>query len=156
MEKEIQGYLGKIGELWGHIQEMLDGLPPEALDWRPLEGEGDLATNSLAAIAAHVAGSGTYLIQEVVGRQPIHRDREGEFSTRGVDVPTLKARLDAARQAIEKVLSPFTAARLEEDRRYRDRTAKVRWILLHVLEHTASHLGHMQLTRQLWAARNRK
>jgi hypothetical protein len=156
MEKEIQGYLSKIGELWGHVKEMLDGLPQEALEWRPIEGEGELATNSLAAMAAHVAGSGTYLIKEVIGRQPINRDREGEFATRGVDGPALKARLDASQAAIEKVLSPLTAAQMEEDRKYRDRTAKVRWIILHVLEHTGSHLGHMQLTRQLWLARNRK
>ena len=156
MDKEVQGYLTKIGELWGHIKEMLDGLPQEALEWRPFQGQGELATNSLAAIAAHVAGSGTYLIKEVIGRQPINRDREGEFATRGEDVTALKARLDAAQTAIEKVLSPLTAAQLEEDRKYRDRTAKVRWIILHVIEHTGSHLGHMQLTRQLWQARDRK
>lgn len=26
----------------------------------------------------------------------------------------------------------------------------VSWSLLHVLDHTAIHLGHIQLTRQLW------
>jgi hypothetical protein len=26
----------------------------------------------------------------------------------------------------------------------------IAWSLLHALEHTALHLGHMQLTRQLW------
>jgi len=26
----------------------------------------------------------------------------------------------------------------------------VAWALLHALDHTAQHLGHMQITRQLW------
>ena len=107
-------------------------------------------------MAAHLAGSGTYLIKEVIGRQPIQRDREAEFVTRGVNPSTLKARVDAAAKSIEQVLSPFTVGQMEEDRKYRDRTATVRWIILHVIEHTALHLGHMQITRQLWLAKNRK
>ena len=156
MDREVQGYVTTMNELWDQIKGMLDGVPQEALDWKPLQGEGELATNSLAVMAAHLAGSGTYLIKEVIGRQPIQRDREAEFVTRGVNASTLKARLDAAAKNIEQVLSPLTAGQMEEDRKYRDRTAKVRWIILHVIEHTALHLGHMQLTRQLWLAKNRK
>jgi hypothetical protein len=156
MIKEIQGYLTAIGELQDQIKSLLEGLPQEALDWQPIRGEGELATNSLAVIATHLAGSGTYLIKEIIGRQPIHRDREAEFITRGVNASTLKARLDEAIKIAEEVLSPLKEGQMEEDRKYRDRTAKVRWIILHVIEHTAQHLGHMQLTRQLWLAKNRK
>jgi hypothetical protein len=156
MIEEIQGYLTTMKEILDQMKSLLEGLPQEALDWRPIEGEGELATNSLAVMAAHLAGSGTYLIKEVIGRQPVQRDREAEFVTRGVNASTLKARLDAAAKIIEQVLSPLTAGQMEEDRKYRDRTATVRWIILHVIEHTALHLGHMQLTRQLWLARNRK
>jgi hypothetical protein len=156
MIKEIQGYLTTINELQDQIKSLLEGLPQEALDWRPIQGEGDLATNSLAVIATHLAGSATYLIKEVIGGQPVYRDREVEFVTRGVNASTLKARLDAAAKSVEAVLSPLTAGQTEEDRKYRDRTATVRWIILHVIEHTAQHLGHMQLTHQLWLAKNRK
>ena len=156
MIAEIQGYITTMNELWDQIKGMLDGLPQEALDWRPIQGEGELATNSLAVMAAHLAGSGTYLIKEVIGRQPIQRDREAEFVTRGVNAATLKARVDAAAKSIEQVVSSFTVGQMEEDRKYRDRTATVRWIILHVIEHTALHLGHMQITRQLWLAKTRK
>ncbi len=156
MIKEIQGYLTTLNELQDQIKILLEGLPQEDLDWRPIQAEGELATNSLAAMVTHVAGSGTYLIKEVIGRQPIHRDREAEFLTRGMNASTLKARLDAASKVIEEVLSPLTVSQMEEDRKYRDRTATVRWIILHVIEHTAQHVGHMQLTRQLLMAKNRK
>ena len=85
MIKEIQGYLATLNELQDQIKSLLEGLPQEALDWRPIQGEGELATNSLGAIAAHVAGSETYFMKEVIGRQPIQRDREAEFATRGVN-----------------------------------------------------------------------
>jgi hypothetical protein len=156
MIKEIQGYLTTMNELRDQMKSVLEGLPEEALDWRPIEGEGELATNSLGVIVTHSAGSGTYLIKEVIGGQPVHRDREAEFATRRVNASTLKARLDGAVKIVEEVLSPLKESQMEEDRKYRDRTAKVRWIILHVIEHLAQHLGHMQLTRQLWLARNRK
>jgi len=156
MIKEIQGYLTTMNELRDQMKSVLEGLPEEALDWRPIEGEGELATNSLGVIVTHSAGSGMYLIKEVIGGQPAHRDREAEFATRRVNASTLKARLDGAGKIVEEVLSPLKESQMEEDRKYRDRTAKVRWIILHVIEHLAQHLGHMQLTRQLWLARNRK
>ncbi len=152
MNKEVQGYLTTMNELRDQIKSVLEGLPPEALDWKPTEGAGELATNSLGVIATHVAGSGIYLIKEVIGMKPVHRDRDGEFAARGADVSALKGRLDAAAKIIEEVLSPLSEAQMDEDRKYRDRTAKIRWIILHVIEHTALHLGHMQLTRQLWLA----
>jgi hypothetical protein len=156
MIKEIQGYLTTMNELRDQMKSVLEGLPEEALDWRPIEGEGELATNSLGVIVTHLAGSGTYLIKEVIGGQPVRRDREAEFATRRVNASTLKARLDGAVKIIEEVLSPLKESQMEEDRKYRDRTAKARWIILHVIEHMAQHLGHMQLTRQLWLARDRK
>ena len=59
MIKEIQGYLTTMNELRDQIKSVLEGLPEEALDWRPIEGQGELATNSLGVIVAHLAGSGT-------------------------------------------------------------------------------------------------
>ena len=32
----------------------------------------------------------------------------------------------------------------------RGRIVPVRWAILHVIDHTALHLGHMQITYQLW------
>jgi len=50
MLKEIQGYLGKLSELSNQVKTLLDGLPQEALDWRPIRGEGELATHSLRSL----------------------------------------------------------------------------------------------------------
>lgn len=156
MIKEIQGYLTTLNELQDQIKSLLEGLPQEALDWRPIQGEGELATNSLAAVITHLAGSETYFMKEIIGRQPIQRNREAEFVTRGVNVSALKTQLEAAAKSAEEVLSPMTEGQLEEGRKFRDRQVTVRWSILHVIEHTAQHVGHMQLTRQLWLAKSKK
>ena len=156
MIKEIQGYLTTLNELQDQIKSLLEGLPQEALDWRPIQGEGELATNSLAAVITHLAGSETYFMKEVIGRQPVQRDREAEFVARGVNVSALKTRLEAAAKSAEEVLSPMTEGQLEESRKFRDRQVTVRWSILHVIEHMAQHVGHMQLTRQLWLVKSKK
>jgi hypothetical protein len=50
----------------------------------------------------------------------------------------------------------MTEGQLDAGRKFRDRQVTVRWSILHVIEHTAQHVGHMQLTRQLWLAKSKK
>jgi len=156
MRKEIQAYLTKLGDLRNQAKTLLEGLPQEALDWRPIQGEGELATNSLAVMSVHLAGSQTYWMKEIIGRTPIQRDREAEFATKGASVADLKAGLDAAGKIAEEVLSPLTENQMEEERKFREKQITVRAGILQVIDHVAQHIGHMQLTRQLWLAKNRK
>jgi len=156
MRKEIQAYLTKLGDLRNQAKTLLEGLPQEALDWRPIQGEGELATNSLAVMSVHLAGSQTYWMKEIICRTPIQRDREAEFATKGASVADLKAGLDAAGKIAEEVLSPLTENQMEEERKFREKQITVRAGILQVIDHVAQHIGHMQLTRQLWLAKNRK
>ncbi len=153
MTKEIEAYLKVLRELRDQVKRLLEGLPQEALDWRPIEGEGNLATNSLAGMAAHLSGSESFWMKEVIGAQPIHRDRDAEFVTKGKSISELEAMLEAAREKTEDVFTSLEPAQLDETREVRSRTVSVRWSILHVIEHTALHIGHIQLTRQLWMAR---
>ena len=156
MLKEVQIYLTKLGDLRNQAKALLEGLPPEALDWRPIQGEGELATNSLAVMAVHLAGSQVYWMKEIIGRTPIQRDREAEFAAKGVSLADLKARLDASGKIVEEVLSPLSERQMEEERKFRDKPITVRGGILQVIDHVAQHIGHMQLTRQFWLAKNRK
>lgn len=51
-----------------------------------------------------------------------------------------------------QALSETPAERLEAALTARGETVTGRWAVLHALEHTALHLGHLQLTAQLWRA----
>jgi hypothetical protein len=156
MLKEVQAYLTKLGDLRNQAKSLLDGLPAEALDWRPIRGEGELATNSLAVIAVHLAGSQTFWMKEIIGRTPIQRDREAEFATKGISTADLQAKLDTAGKIAEEILSPLTESQMEEGRKFRDKPITVRGGVLQVIDHVAQHIGHMQLTRQLWMAKSQK
>jgi len=150
MHPEVESYLTLLDDLRGQVRDLIAGLPAEALNWRPLAGSEEHATNSLAVLATHIAGAEHYWIGEVVGRLPATRDRDAEFTTEAASDDALNRLLARAGEESREVLSTLGAAELEEVRETRGRTVPVRWCILHVIDHTALHLGHMQITYQLW------
>jgi uncharacterized damage-inducible protein DinB len=147
---ELENYLQRIEDLRGQVGDLIANLSPEALNWRPIEGDEEHSTNSLAVLAAHVAGAEHFWIAEVVGRYPPTRDRDAEFLAKATDVSGLLSRLEAVGTETRQVFSTLTQADLDGTREARGRTVSVRWGILHVIDHTSLHLGHMQITYQLW------
>ena len=147
MIRAFEDYLERLQTVHAEIQKTIDGLPPEALDWTP-----GPETNSLSVLAVHVAGAERYWIGDVVGRDPSGRDRPAEFRVRGLDAATLTARLAEALSHSRTVVEGLTLSEMETERiSPRDgRSVTVAWALFHALRHAAEHMGHMQLTRQLW------
>ena len=149
MNNEITSYLEWIEELRGQVSQIITDLPVEALNWRPVEGE-DHATNSLAVLAAHIAGAEHHWLYEVVGQQPATRDRPTEFVTTAVTPTDLLTKLTTTGEETRQIMTTLTADSLDQTRNRHNHTFTVRWCIMHVIEHTALHLGHMQLTYQLW------
>jgi len=143
----IAPYFEKLSRLHEEFKRELNSLPHEALDWTP----GN-EMNSVAVLAVHTAGAARYIIGEVVGGRPAYRQREAEFTVQGWDHAALMIQLDEALAQHEQVLAELELADLEAARfsPKHNREVKVMWALVHALEHTAMHLGHVQLTRQLW------
>ena len=137
--------------LYKAIEKTVADLPDEALDWKPARD-----MNSLAVLLVHTAGALRFWVGDVAGGQPSGRVRSEEFETRQVDAAELMARLRAALDDAGQVLGELDPAGLGEMRQVadRDESHTVGWALLHALEHTAIHTGHIQITRQLWDQRN--
>jgi uncharacterized damage-inducible protein DinB len=143
----LEDYLERLQELHADIVRTIEALPVTGLDWVPGQG-----MNSLAVLAVHVAGAERYWITDVVGQVPSGRDRDAEFRARGMDAQTLETLLDEAFSHSWAALEGLTLEDLEATRvSARDgHKFTVAWCLAHALEHTALHLGHMQITRQFW------
>lgn len=147
MLSELDNYLQRIEDLRGQVRDLIADLPAEALNWRPIEDE---AFNSLAVLATHIAGAEHFWIAEVVGSRPPTRDRDAEFVTQASDASELVHLLENIGAETREVFATLTEANLDGTRQARGRTIPVRWCILHVIDHTALHLGHIQLTYQLW------
>jgi uncharacterized damage-inducible protein DinB len=153
MTPQLEHYFQFFESFHRQIQELIRDLPVEALNWRPLTGSDDHATNSLAVLVVHLTGAEQFWVGEVFGGRPAGRDREAEFRVAGLSAADLQRRLDETLNLIRDVLNTTPAENLVRTTTVQGRTVTGRWALLHALEHTALHLGHLQLTRQLWQAR---
>ena len=147
---EAAHYLERIDDLRGQIASILQQLPLEALNWRPDKASDDHAMNSVAVLAMHAAGAEHFWLGEVVGGLPATRNRDAEFETVVGDTAVLIQTLNKVAQQTQAVLGAVTQADLDGTRRARNRDVPVRWAILHVIDHTALHLGHIQITVQLW------
>lgn len=153
MLAEAETCLELFDNLRRDAAKVLEGLPPEALNWRPLAGTDEHATNSLAATLAHLTGSQRYWVGQVVGGRDARRVREAEFRATAGDAAELLGQLEATHALVREVLGALRPGQLDEVVAAGERQVTRRWALLHALEHTALHVGHVQLTRQLWEGR---
>ncbi|MBZ0309597.1 MAG: DUF1572 domain-containing protein [Anaerolineae bacterium] len=147
METFFESYLELMHSLHHDIEKAFTELPQEALDWAPLND-----SNSINVMVTHLTGAERYWIGDVAAQDSSDRNRNAEFEVKGLDAAALKQRLqnseNYARQALESM--QVTDLGLERSSPRNDRKFTVSWALLHALEHTALHLGHIQMTRQLW------
>jgi len=137
--------LNNLQELHDDVAKTVEGLHLEALDWSPKAG-----VNSITVLVVHLTGSQRFLFGEVIGGQDIHRDRDAEFLAKGLTPDQLTQRLTDSLEYIEAALEGLTLADLESKRMFRTREVTVGWVIGHSLKHTATHLGHIQVMRDLW------
>ena len=152
MTPEIESFQEFFQKMLGQATQMVADLPAEALNWRPLGGAETHETNSLAATATHIAGNVRWMVGEIVGGRPANRDRDAEFRAVAADGEALQRQLAASAALAAEVLASLPPHALDEVVAVRDQPHTRRWVLLHSLTHAHLHLGHMQLTLQLWLA----
>jgi len=147
MRPFFEGYLKVMQERHGEILKALEGLPSNALDWVPGPG-----MNSISVMISHLTGAERYWIGDIAAQQPSNRNRDAEFKVHNVEMDALKKRLEDNLRYARKTLEKFTVQDLEVHRALPrdDGNVTVGWALLHALEHMTLHLGHIELTRQLW------
>lgn len=123
--------------------------------WKPRAAtEGGQEINTFAALAIHVVSAGEFMTLHGVGGQPSQRNREAEFEATG-SFPEIEARYERWLAGVHDVVANMTDADLDREshsERYTERGWRAAEILLHALDHTALHLGHIQVQRQLWEA----
>lgn len=141
--------------------EQLVGIPDDDLnDWRPAGGLRDI--NTFYGLATHLVGAGEFWILEAAGGQDQHRQRLAEFRARGT-VDDLRLRYDRWLADAADVIDSMTDERLAEMYRRPANPEQgvsaaqftVAECIVHAVEHTALHTGHLQIQRQLWEAERR-
>jgi len=151
MHPFFQDYHQRLTDLHQDILNAIAGMPLEALDWTPFqETTGDM--NSINVLVTHLCGAERYWIGEVACGDISGRVRAEEFQVSGMEADSLSAKINGATQYAQSALENLAIDNLAKDGTTPgdSRVFTVGWALLHALEHSAVHLGHIQITRQLW------
>lgn len=147
--------------LTGLIDDMLAalaGIPDAVLStWRPAAareaGSESHAMNTFAALAIHTLGAAEYWTLMAAGAQPMTRVRDEEFVAQAT-LAELQGLFATFLTDLRVMLAGVTEADLAADTAPRLSRTGEHWplanCLLHAVDHTALHLGHVQIQRQLW------
>lgn len=129
------------------MEEVIDSLPAESFDWSP---GADI--NSINVLVTHICGAQRYWIGSASRDPMLPRDRPTEFQVKGLAAPTLKADLAHTLSYCQQVLASLIpddltrpCAVLREGQ-----PVTVGWALIHAVQHTALHVGQVQLMAQFW------
>ena len=151
MLSELENYLLRIEDLHKQIIEMVDDMPRDGLNFFPIVLPELQVSNSIANLAMHVAGAEHFWIGEVIGGMPATRVRADEFAVRVKNPHPLIDSLNNVLAETKTIFLKLTEADLSKSYEVDEKMVQGRWAILHVVEHSALHLGHMQITYQLWA-----
>jgi hypothetical protein len=154
MSNESRAIAQYIERLVADIVKELHDLPDELLNWPwPIPD-----ANTLFAMATHTVGMGEFWVLSLVGGAPSDRNRDAEFRANGHG-PDIIARLNRWVQDCHALLADMPDNALDRivqlpeafwrSGGFDSPEMSARDALLHVLEHTATHLGHIQLGRQI-------
>jgi uncharacterized damage-inducible protein DinB len=147
MQPFYESYMDNLHELHDEIRTAIKELSQEALDWTPGPG-----MNSINVLVVHLTGAERYWMGDVLLGEPSSRDREAEFQIKGLSSIELANRLSEIENFVKKAMDGLTLVDLDKKRisPRNGREVTVGYLLPYVLKHVALHLGHVQITKQLW------
>ncbi len=147
--RDVASFWRFIASSLNRLIATLDDLDEEALNWRPPAPQA----NSLYALAIHTFGTVEENVVEILGGQPVHRQRETEFHAAGSSSAVIQQRWETLRPALTEVLTSLTSVDLERSYSH-PRRGEITGleVLIVVARHSAEHLGQAELTRDLLRA----
>lgn len=160
---QIGRYVAQLTEVRRHLKREVEGLTTEQLDWHP-----DDATESIGTQMLHLDSvEWSWMHEDIFGApsddypgvwteaMPI---RCGVPQVEGRPLQWYLEKLDSTREETLRLLRGFTdedlsrlvgEAETEPGVEKRSRLYTIDWIIWHILQHEAAHVGQIELLRRL-------
>ena len=140
----VQRMLNGQAERYGKV---VDALPDDALNWRP----GNDETNSVAQLIRHTTAVQNVLLARALGESVAHNHEQSlrnDPATKG-ELHGLLADAKAKKDEQLARLDGMDMSEMLDNGR-----APRAYFIIHTADHGQEHLGHAELTRQLWEQRD--
>lgn len=133
----------------GSLRQEIEAYPSDEALWAVVPG----IANSGGTLALHLAGNLQHFIGAILGGSAYVRNREAEFSTRGLPRAKVVALVDESITAIQQTFRSLGPADLASE--YPEPVAKMRLntgdFLTHLAVHLGYHLGQVDYHRRIVA-----
>ena len=131
---------------------LLEGLNEEQARWRPSP-----TANSLLGLVSHLASVEQWWFHECLAGEPDDFPKWGDpddfdFDFKPLPEHTIADRVELYRKEWARANEIAAAASLDDVAKHEKgakRGVTLRWILVHMIEETARHAGHADITREL-------
>lgn len=131
------------------VRRSVEAYPDEASLWAERPG----LPNAGGTLVLHIAGNLQHYLGAVLGASGYRRDREAEFTRRGVSRDELLAEIDDAAAAVDRGLGPLgdgdEALAEPYPERIAGRAVTTGDYLVHLAAHLAYHLGQLDYHRRV-------
>lgn len=146
MERFYEECLDRFRSLHEAVKKSIEVLDEEELDWVPA---GD--ANSINVLVVHLTSAEKFWAADIALGNTSDRNRLDEFEVQGLKKADLFTRLDETLDDLKSAFWQLKLFDLDQVRHSAQHNLNVTtaWAILHALEHTAIHVGHIQLTAQL-------
>lgn len=143
MVEVVQRILDRQAERYGKV---VDALPEDALNWRP----GNEETNSVAQLIRHTTAVQNLLLARALGESVAH-DQEESLRHDPATKEELHGLLADAKAKKDEQLARLDHMDMSE--MLDNGRAPRAHFVIHTADHGQEHLGHAELTKQLWEQR---
>jgi uncharacterized damage-inducible protein DinB len=150
MLQQLETACSILESIHAEMLKIIEEVSVEGMNWIPPLKD----VNSIYAIATHSIASQLWWIKENLHGQKVERDRPAEFTAQDQNLGRLINSVKEVQALTREILETIQPEDLQEFRLVKEKPYTVEWIVLHVIEHTATHLGHMQLTEQMWKGKS--
>jgi hypothetical protein len=147
-----QAPLSEIAMARGWLQHLrdsavykLEGLTPEQLRWRPAP-----AANSLGVLVVHLGFAERLWVRAIFAAEPMDLEWRAHMFDELPESWTVDDVVSFYRDETAKVDAVLdTASTFDTPSAADFRPTTLRWAVFHLIEETARHVGHMDITREL-------
>ena len=153
----------RVSHLYSMLQEVrekllniVDDLPEEILDFTPDERNFE----TIGTLLLHIAAiEWSWVFEDIDGLEMDYEKFKHAFALRSdVDIPQLKGKkkqfyvelLKEVREEVYQRMKKMTDKDLEREIRSDSNKYNIEWILFHIIEHEATHIGQVLLLKRLF------
>lgn len=129
------------------LSQQVEAFPSDEALWQTLPG----VTNAAGNLALHLEGNLREYIGRQLGKVPYERNRELEFSAKGMSRRELGTRMAELRRSIPEVIGHLSSEQLDTEypKVVLETATSTRQLLIHLYGHLNWHLGQIDYLRRV-------